>query len=151
VYLPLALSWFGKKRRHLVDEQTSLESLRNTSWKDFEFLVAEAYRRQGFQVEYSLSRGADGGVDLILRKDGRGFARSMQTMEGVSVGAPVIRQMFGLLIASKPMKPSSSRLAHSPVMPKVLPRVNQSDWLTVRNCLSRPIRARPLQRSTNSS
>src|SRR6185437_1653748 len=37
--------WFGKKRRNLVDQQTSLESLRKASWKDFEFLVAEAYRR----------------------------------------------------------------------------------------------------------
>jgi hypothetical protein len=42
--------WFGKWRLALVDQQTSLESLRGVPWKDFEFLVAEAYRRQGFFV-----------------------------------------------------------------------------------------------------
>jgi hypothetical protein len=63
--------WFSRHRRRLVDAQTSLQSLRNTPWKQFEFLVAEAYRRQGYQVEYSLGRGADGGVDLTLRRDGR--------------------------------------------------------------------------------
>jgi restriction system protein len=56
--------FFARKRHHLVDEQTSLDQLRQTSWKDFEYLVAEAYRRQGYQVQYSLGRGADGGVDL---------------------------------------------------------------------------------------
>jgi restriction system protein len=93
--------WFGKRRRHLVDQQTSLESLRNTTWKDFEFLVAEAYRRQGFQVEYSLSRGADGGVDLTLRKDGRISLVQCKQWKVFSVGAPVIREMFGLLTAEK--------------------------------------------------
>jgi restriction system protein len=93
--------WLGKKRRHLVDEQTSLESLRNTSWKDFEFLVAEAYRRQGFQVEYSLSRGSDGGVDLILRKDGRASLVQCKQWKVFSVGVPVIREMFGLLVAEQ--------------------------------------------------
>ncbi len=45
--------WFGRYRSRLVDGQTSLESLRATPWKQFEFLVAEAFRRQG----YPTSRG----------------------------------------------------------------------------------------------
>lgn len=93
--------WLGKSRRRLVDEQTNLESLRNTSWKQFEFLVAEAYRRQGYQVEYSLGRGADGGVDLILRRDGRMSLVQCKQWKVFSVGAPVIREMFGLLTAEK--------------------------------------------------
>jgi restriction system protein len=93
--------WFGKFRRRLVDGQTSLESLRNITWKDFEFLVAEAYRRQGYQVEYSLSRGADGGVDLVLRKDGRISLVQCKQWKVFSVGAPVIREMFGLLTSER--------------------------------------------------
>jgi restriction system protein len=92
---------FGIKRRHLVDQQTSLESLRNTPWKDFEFLVAEAYRRQGYQVEYSLGRGADGGVDLTLRKNGRTSLVQCKQWKVFSVGAPVIREMFGLLTSER--------------------------------------------------
>lgn len=99
--LAIGSFWFGKVRRRLVDGQTSLESLRNTSWKQFEFLVAEAYRRQGYQVEFSLNRGADGGVDLTLRRDGCTSLVQCKQWKVFSVGAPVIREMFGLLTAEK--------------------------------------------------
>jgi len=91
--------WFSRYRRRLVDGQTSLESLRNTPWKQFEFLVAEAYRRQGYQVEFSLGRGADGGVDLTLRRDGRISLVQCKQWKVFSVGAPVIREIFGLMTA----------------------------------------------------
>jgi restriction system protein len=92
---------FAKKRSRLVDEQSSLEKLRETGWKDFEYLVAEAFRRQGYQVEFSLGRGADGGVDLTLRRDGRASLVQCKQWKVFSVGAPVIREMFGLLTAKK--------------------------------------------------
>ena len=91
--------WFSKYRRRLVDQQTSLESLRATPWKQFEFLVAEAFRRQGYQVDFSLNRGADGGVDLILRKEGRTSLVQCKQWKVFSVGAPVVREMFGLMTA----------------------------------------------------
>lgn len=97
-----ALSFcFALKRRRLVDKQTSLQSLRNLSWKDFEFLVAEAYRRQGYTVEYSLGRGADGGVDLTLQRNGRMALVQCKQWKTTSVSVPVIREMFGLLTAEK--------------------------------------------------
>lgn len=92
---------FAKKRHRLVDQQTSLDQLRQTPWKDFEYLVAEAYRRQAYQVEYSLGRGADGGVDLTLRKDGLTSLVQCKQWKVFSVGAPVIREMFGLMTAAK--------------------------------------------------
>jgi restriction system protein len=95
----VAAFWFGKKRGRLVDQQTGLDSLRNTSWKDFEFLVAEAYRRHGYQVEYSLDRGADGGVDLVLRQGGRTSLVQCKQWKVFSIGAPIIREMFGLMTA----------------------------------------------------
>lgn len=93
--------WLGRSRRRLVDTQTSLESLRNTPWKQFEYLVAEAYRRQGYHVDYSLGQGADGGVDLTLRRDGRTSLVQCKQWKVFSVGAPVIREMFGLLTAEQ--------------------------------------------------
>lgn len=90
---------FAKKRRRLVDEQTSLEKLRETGWKDFEYLVAEVFRRQGYDVDYSLGRGADGGVDLTLRRNGRTALVQCKQRKVFSIGAPVIREMFGLMTA----------------------------------------------------
>jgi restriction system protein len=92
---------FSRKRDRLVNEQTNLDQLRKTSWKDFENLVAEAYRRQGYHVEYSLSRGADGGVDITLHQDGQKRLVQCKQWKSASVGASVIRELFGLLTAEK--------------------------------------------------
>jgi len=93
--------FFGRKQRTLVDNQTSLESLCQVSWKEFELLVAEAYRRQGYEVEYSLGKGADGGVDLQLRKAGRRLLVQCKRWKTYSVGAPVVRELFGIMTSEK--------------------------------------------------
>ncbi len=85
------------KKRALLDGQRDLESLRALSWQQFEWMVGEAYRRQGYSVEESIAGGADGGIDLILRKDGQTTLVQCKRWKTQSVGAPVIREMFGLL------------------------------------------------------
>ena len=39
------------RRRRLLDAQTGLNSIRDLSWRQFEHLVGEAYRRQGHVVQ----------------------------------------------------------------------------------------------------
>jgi restriction system protein len=63
--------------------------------------VAEAYRRQGYAVDFSLGQGADGGVDLVLRKAGRVSLVQCKQWKVFSVGAPVIREMFGIMTAER--------------------------------------------------
>jgi restriction system protein len=90
---------FAAKRRRLIDQQTSLDSLRQISWKEFEYLVAELYRRQGYRVDYSLGCGADGGVDLTLHKDGQKSIVQCKRWNAKAVNASVVREMFGLMVA----------------------------------------------------
>jgi restriction system protein len=85
------------RRGMLVDEQTGLDTLRETPWKDFEILVAEAYRRQGYAAKYSMDAGADGGVDIVLQKGGRTCLVQCKCWKVQSVGVAVIREMFGIL------------------------------------------------------
>jgi restriction system protein len=99
--LAAASFFFGRFRRRLVDSHSSLESLRQMSWKQFELLVADAYRRQGYEVEFSMGTGPDGGVDLTLRRDGRVSLVQCKRWKTYSVGAPVIREMFGVLTAER--------------------------------------------------
>src|SRR4249919_3879303 len=51
------------------------DSLSQVSWQDFEILVADYYRDQGFDVMHCGNGGigvrGSGGVDLRLRKDGK--------------------------------------------------------------------------------
>ncbi len=85
-------------KRRLVDRQHSLESLRKVTWQQFELMVAEAYQRKGYQVEESLRGGADGGIDLVLRKQGRTYLVQCKNWRKQSVGAPIVREQLGLRI-----------------------------------------------------
>lgn len=85
------------KRRNLLDTRSDLESLRTMNWRELEQLVSEAYRRLGFQVEGNGQRGADGGVDLLLRRNGQITLVQCKHWRTQRVGAPVVREQFGLL------------------------------------------------------
>jgi len=64
-----AMSWVQQQhRRKLLDAQQGLESIAALGWRHFEQLVGEALRRQGYAVEETGLGGADGGIDLILRR-----------------------------------------------------------------------------------
>ena len=89
------------KRGERLDGQTSLESIRGLSWESFEGLVAEAYRRKGYTVEQSLAGGADGGVDLVLRKDGQTTLVQCKQWRSSAVGAPVVREIYGVQMHEK--------------------------------------------------
>lgn len=88
---------FAVKRRKLVDEQSSLESLCALNWQGFEWMVAEAYRRQGFSAEESLGGGADGGVDVVLRKNGQTVLVQCKNWKSASVGSPIVRDLYGAM------------------------------------------------------
>jgi restriction system protein len=66
----LVAGLIGVVRRHwrrlLLSRGTSLPSIRQMSWPDFELLVGEAYRQQGYSVTEHGGRQADGGIDLEL-------------------------------------------------------------------------------------
>jgi restriction system protein len=81
----------------MLERQTSIESLRALPWKRFEDLLGEAYRRQGYRVEETLDRGADGGVDLVLRKESRiVFVQCKRWKQSVPVH--IVRELYGVLI-----------------------------------------------------
>ena len=84
--------------RLLLDSQTSLASLRDLPWKRFEDVLAEAYRRRGYQVVETLGGGADGGVDLRLRKDGQVIVVQCKRWKGKPVAVQVVRELYGVMI-----------------------------------------------------
>ncbi|MCW0423626.1 restriction endonuclease [Xanthomonas sacchari] len=87
----------ARHRRRLLDTRTTLESLAAGGWRQFELLVGEAFRRQGYAVEETGLGGADGGIDLILRKDGRRTLVQCKQWKRQQVGVSVVREMYGLL------------------------------------------------------
>ena len=111
VYAPLAwalligcwsaaiASFVGRvRRRKLLDSQTGIDSLRQMSWQQFELLAGEAFRRQGYAVQETGLGGADGGIDLFLRKDGQTTLVQCKQWQNRQVGVKVVREMYGLLL-----------------------------------------------------
>jgi restriction system protein len=98
-WLPALFSYLGaRRRRRFLDTRTTLESLVAGGWRHFEQLVGEAFRRQGYSVEQTGLGGADGGIDLILRKDGRRTLVQCKQWKRQQVGVSVVREMAGLLV-----------------------------------------------------
>lgn len=107
IYAPAALAFFvalavtgfihRSRRARMLDHQTGLDSLRHLSEKDFEFLVAEMFRREGHVVDYELGAGADGGVDVTLKKGDRTILVQCKRWKNEAVGVSTVREMFGVL------------------------------------------------------
>ena len=65
--IPAPISLFNTwRKKRLLNSQQSLETIRKMNWREFEELVGEAYRRQGYAVEENQGAGPDEGIDLVL-------------------------------------------------------------------------------------
>ncbi|MCP5187028.1 MAG: restriction endonuclease [Pseudomonadales bacterium] len=87
------------RKRKLLDAQSGLDSIRLLSWKKFEELVAEAYRRQGFKVRENHRGGADDGIDIKLEKDGQIHIVQCKQWKSQKIGVSVIREMYGVMVS----------------------------------------------------
>ena len=74
--------------------------LRQLDWRQFEQLVADAYRQQGYTAMPTAS-GADGGVDLVLVRGAERLFVQCKHWNVYQVGAPVVRELFGLVVANR--------------------------------------------------
>ena len=85
----------------MLEKQTGLDSIGNLSWRRFESLVGEAFRRKGYLVLENPTGGADGGVDLRLRKDGKLVFVQCKHWKTRNVGVKVVRELYGIMTAKK--------------------------------------------------
>ncbi len=104
VFIPLALvlisaaSAFRAWRvRRLVDNQ----SLNGISWKEFEDMLAEVFRRQGYSTTETLGGGADGGIDLVLHKSGQKTLVQCKRWANRQVGVKVVRELYGVMAGER--------------------------------------------------
>ena len=91
----LRAQWDKHQRRSLLQRQSSIDTIRRMTWQQFELLVGEAYRRQGYQVEETGGGGPDGGVDLILRRSGETTLVQCKRWKQAKVTAPIVRELRG--------------------------------------------------------
>lgn len=102
-----ASAWRRKVRQRLVADVAQSQAsdvLNGMSWREFELLVGEAFRLQGYQVVETGGGGADGGVDLVLTRPGRNGAEKFlvqcKQWRALKVGVDVVRELYGVMAAS---------------------------------------------------
>jgi restriction system protein len=74
------------------------------TWREFEMLVGEAFRRKGYVVAETGGRGADGGVDLVLRRNSDVALVQCKHWKTWRVGLPVVREFLGAMTAKQASK-----------------------------------------------
>jgi restriction system protein len=89
----------GKKLYDKIESRSGVASLNEMSWEDFERLVGEYYRRNGFQVTREGGNGPDGGMDLVLRKDGETHLVQCKQWRSYKVGVQPVREFYGVMAA----------------------------------------------------
>ena len=98
-----AVSAVGRaKRKKLLAataEVRTQNAVKSMTWQEFEMLVGEAFRRQGYSVRETAA-GADGGVDLELRKDGELYLVQCKQWRATKVGVSIVRELFGAMAAA---------------------------------------------------
>ncbi|WP_165973846.1 restriction endonuclease [Paucimonas lemoignei] len=95
-------AWRRKQREALLVNAAKSEAasaLDDISWQEFEMLVGEAFRRQGYQVMENGGSRPDGGIDLILRKEDELFLVQCKQWKAFRVGVDVVRELYGVMAA----------------------------------------------------
>ncbi|WP_374090138.1 restriction endonuclease [Methylomicrobium lacus] len=90
-----------KKRANLfqsVAKQSGKSALNNITWREFEMLVGEWFRRQDYMVTET-GGVADGGVDLILTKAGETYLVQCKHWKAYKVGVNIVRELLGVMVS----------------------------------------------------
>ena len=101
--LAAVISYMKRRKRNAlavnVTESRSADALNGMSWREFEMLVGEAFRLQGYEVKERGGAGPDGGVDLVLRKGNESFLVQCKQWKALKVGVDVVRELYGVMAA----------------------------------------------------
>lgn len=98
-----AMSFFRRSKRMAlvtaVTESASADALNGMSWREFELLVGEGFRLQGYQVQEMGGAQPDGGVDLQLRRGNETWLVQCKQWKAMKVGVDVVRELYGVMAA----------------------------------------------------
>jgi hypothetical protein len=75
-----------------------IEQLRSIDWFQFEKLLGHIYQKQGYSVTRRGGANPDGGIDLIIQKDGQCAAVQCKQWKTWNVGIKTVREFLGALM-----------------------------------------------------
>jgi hypothetical protein len=104
--------------RSLDDPKAAIARM---TWQQFEQLVDECFPEQGFSVLETGGSRPDGGVDLVLEKNGRRYLAQCKHWKTRQVRVAVVRELNGVIAEQKADGGYVITGGYSPGTPKYLP------------------------------
>jgi restriction system protein len=99
-----AVSAFKRRKRNDLHAHTASAGTRNAlesmTWREFEQVVGEYFRRNGFSVTETGGGGADGGIDLIASRGADKYYVQCKQWKARQVGVATVRELFGVMAAN---------------------------------------------------
>jgi restriction system protein len=95
-------AWRGHERRELLARTAhagTADALDGMTWQQFERLVGAAFELRGFDVVETGGGGADGGVDLVLKRGSEKHLVQCKQWRASKVGVDVVRELYGVMAA----------------------------------------------------
>ncbi|MCM0082963.1 restriction endonuclease [Geomonas sp. Red32] len=89
-----------RKLYEKVQSRPQVGALNELTWEEFESLVGEHFRRDGFTVERMGGNGPDGGIDLVLRRGGEKHLVQCKQWKAYKVGVQPVREFYGVMCAA---------------------------------------------------
>lgn len=74
-----------------------MEVISKMSWQDFERLIGEHFREEGYEVTQQGGLHADGGVDIEIRKNDELYLVQCKHYRSWKVPVQVIRELYGVM------------------------------------------------------
>ncbi len=72
-------------------------SFKKVNWQQMEYIAGEFYKEMGYKVKVKGGAHADGGIDLIAKKQGVKVLIQVKHYKG-NVGVKIVREMLGVLV-----------------------------------------------------
>ena len=98
---PSDLSKPVRQEGMLDERETIRQALRALDWFQFEKLVTLYYRTQGYSVQRMGGAQPDGGVDLVVRHEGRRYVVQCKHWKQWKIGVRQMREFLGTMTAEK--------------------------------------------------
>jgi len=80
----------------LMQRRTTIQKIGQLSWAEFEELLKRVFERLGYHVNHTGKNGPDGGIDLVLLKNGERTIVQCKHWQSRQVGVKVVREQLGL-------------------------------------------------------
>lgn len=95
---PITFSLLKSSRKKKLHElRDEIQSIQNLAWPQFKELVAEAYKRNGYNIMENSAFTADPSVDLVMRKSANLYLVQCRYWQNRKLGLREVKNLFSLM------------------------------------------------------